>query len=125
MPIDSVKGLSENREPGANPGRYRHCMCGGSVFDESRSLGKPEKAAQSCGCISQENCLYKSLLSCLQVRDVVVFCCGKTAAAPLGVAAFVLPVTVTGCNPLALCGGPLGENPQNELNNTIRYGLKS
>ena len=29
----------ENSEPGANPGRYRHCMRGGAARGESRSLG--------------------------------------------------------------------------------------
>lgn len=33
-------GPSENREPGAIPGRYRHCMHGGTTQGESRSLGE-------------------------------------------------------------------------------------
>ena len=44
MSVDAVTASQENREPGVNPGRYRHCMRGGDTFDESRSLGKPEKA---------------------------------------------------------------------------------
>ena len=44
MPADVVTASQENREPGANPGRYRHCMRGGPTFDESRSLEKSEKA---------------------------------------------------------------------------------
>ncbi len=35
---------AENSESGQNPERYRHCMRGGRTHDESRSLGKPEKA---------------------------------------------------------------------------------
>ena len=31
-------------ESGEIPERYRHCMRGGFAQDESRSLGKPEKA---------------------------------------------------------------------------------
>ncbi len=39
-------GPGENRKPGENPGRYRHCMREGFAHDESRSLGKPEKAVR-------------------------------------------------------------------------------
>ena len=40
-----LRGQVENREPGVNPGRYRHCERGGRTHDESRSLGCfPEKA---------------------------------------------------------------------------------
>ena len=42
--MDAVTAPQENREPGANPGRYRHCMRGGPTFDESWSLEKSEKA---------------------------------------------------------------------------------
>ena len=47
MPADAVIAPQENRKPGANPGRYRHCMRGGSAFGESRSLEKSEKAMQN------------------------------------------------------------------------------
>lgn len=33
-------GSAENREPGVIPGRYRHCMRGGTTQGESRSLGE-------------------------------------------------------------------------------------
>ena len=55
--MDAVTAPQENRKPGANPGRYRRCMRGGATLDESRSLGKPEKAVWSLGCASQKNCL--------------------------------------------------------------------
>ena len=45
MPVDAVTAPQENRKPGANPGRYRRCMRGGTTLDESRSMGEPEKAA--------------------------------------------------------------------------------
>ncbi len=42
-----LRGLGENRESGANPERYRHCMRGGTARGESRSLGwAPEKAVR-------------------------------------------------------------------------------
>lgn len=41
-------GQAENRKSGANPERYRHCICVGCTRGESRSLGeRPEKAV--CG----------------------------------------------------------------------------
>ena len=47
----------ENREPGANPGRYRHCERGGYTHDESRSLGSSlRRLCASLRCVSQENC---------------------------------------------------------------------
>ena len=52
-----VTAPQENRKPGENPGWYRRCMRGGATLDESRSLGKPEKAVWSLGCASQKNCL--------------------------------------------------------------------
>ena len=55
--MDVVTAPQENRKPGVNPGRYRRCMRGGITLDESRSLGKPEKAVWSLGCVSQKNCL--------------------------------------------------------------------
>lgn len=37
----------ENSESGWNPERYRHCMRGGTAYDESQSLGlDPEKAVR-------------------------------------------------------------------------------
>lgn len=35
---------TENRASGVNPERYRHCERGDRVQDESRPLGRPEKA---------------------------------------------------------------------------------
>ena len=52
-----LRGQVENREPGANPGRYRHCKRGGCIRDESRSLGNSlRRLYVRCGCVSQENC---------------------------------------------------------------------
>jgi len=43
--VEAVTAPQENRKPGENPGRYRHCMRGGTHNkDESRSLAKAEKA---------------------------------------------------------------------------------
>ena len=52
-----------------------------AVQGESRSLGKLEKAAQSLGCVSQENCLNEVKTQGSASTGSVVFCCGKTAAA--------------------------------------------
>ena len=68
--VTAVTAPRENRKPGANPGRYRHCMRGGSVQGESRSLGKPEKAARNRRSVSQENCLNEGKHKGLQVRSL-------------------------------------------------------
>ena len=77
MLVDVVAAPQENRKPGENPGRYRHCMRGGSAFGESRSLGKPEKAMQNCRSASQENCLNEGRHMGLQVRTGVIFVAEK------------------------------------------------
>ena len=57
MPCRYLRVCMENRKPGANPGRYRHCMRGGHVCDESRSLGDPlRRLAHDPGSVSQETC---------------------------------------------------------------------
>ena len=76
----AVTAPQENRKPGENPGRYRRCMRGGATLDESRSLGKPEKAVWSLGCVSQENCSNEGTTRVCKY-GACVFCCGKTAAA--------------------------------------------
>ena len=81
MPADAVTALQENRKPGENPGRYRHCMRGGSLFGESRSLGKSEKAIENRRNVSQENCSNEVKTLGSASTEPVVFCCGKTAAA--------------------------------------------
>ena len=58
-------------------------MRGGSLFGESRSLGKPEKAVWSLGYVSQKNCLNEVKTLGSASTEPVVFCCGKTAAATL------------------------------------------
>ena len=83
MLVDVVTAPQENRKPGVNPGRYRRCMRGGTTLDESRSLGKPEKAVWSLGCVSQKNCLNEVKTLGSASTEPVVFCCGKTAAATL------------------------------------------
>ena len=83
MPADVVTAPQENRKPGENPGRYRRCMRGGCALDESRSLGKPEKAVWSLGCASQKNCLNEVKTLGSASTEPVLFCCGKTAAAVL------------------------------------------
>ena len=89
MPVDAVTAPQENRKSGANPGRYRHCMRGGPLLGESRSLGKPEKAMEDRRDASQENCSNEVKTLGSASTGPVVFCCGKTAAATLyWVAAF-------------------------------------
>ena len=81
--MDAVTAPQENRKPGVNPGRYRHCMRGGSLLGESRSLGKPEKAIENRRNASQENCSNEVKTLGSASTEPVVFCCGKTAAATL------------------------------------------
>ena len=110
--MDAVTAPQENRKPGVNPGRYRHCMRGGSLFGESRSLEKSEKAIENRRSVSQENCSNEVKTQGSASTEPVVFCCGKTAAAALErvAAAFLLwPF---------MCGFPLctdcldGHSPQ-------------
>ena len=84
MLVDVVTAPQENRKPGVNPGRYRRCMRGGATLDESRSLGKPEKAVWSLGCASQKNCSNEVKPHGSASTEPVIFCCGKTAAAAFG-----------------------------------------
>ena len=58
-------------------------MRGGSLFGESRSLGKPEKAIENRRNASQENCSNEVKTQGSASTEPVVFCCGKTAAAAL------------------------------------------
>ena len=92
MPAEAVTAPQENRKPGANPGRYRHCMRGGSLFGESRSLAKAEKAIETRRSASQENCSNEVKHKDLQVRVLWFFVAEKTAAAALNrvAAAFLL-----------------------------------
>ena len=58
-----LRGQVENREPGVNPGRYRHCERGGRTHDESRSLGSfPEKAVCAPG-MREPGDLLKAVMS--------------------------------------------------------------
>ena len=104
MPVDAVTAPQENREPGVNPGRYRRCMRGGATLDESRSLGKPEKAVWSLGCTSQKNCLNEVKPHGSASTEPVIFCCGKTAAATLflGLLQFFAVTICAGLIPLDL-----------------------
>ena len=104
MPVDAVTAPQENREPGVNPGRYRRCMRGGATLDESRSLGKPEKAVWSLGCVSQKNCLNEVKPHGSASTEPVIFCCGKTAAATLflGLLQFFAVTICAGLIPLDL-----------------------
>ena len=104
MPVDAVTAPQENREPGVNPGRYRRCMRGGATLDESRSLGKPEKAVWSLGCASQKNCLNEVKPHGSASTEPVIFCCGKTAAATLflGLLQFFAVTICAGLIPLDL-----------------------
>lgn len=102
--MDVVTAPQENRKPGVNPGRYRRCMRGGTTLDESRSLGKPEKAVWSLGCVSQKNCLNEVKTLGSASTEPVVFCCGKTAAATqvLGCCSFFAVTVCVGLIPLDL-----------------------
>ena len=104
MPVDAATAPQENREPGVNPGRYRRCMRGGTTLDESRSLGKPEKAVWSLGCASQKNCLNEVKPHGSASTEPVIFCCGKTAAATLflGLLQFFAVTVCAGLIPLDL-----------------------
>lgn len=63
MPAGFLRGRGENREPGVNPGRYRHCERGGRTHDESRSLGSfPEKAVCAPG-MREPGDLLKAVMS--------------------------------------------------------------
>lgn len=60
-------GAGENRKSGVNPERYRHCMRRGYTRDESRSLGKPEKAGvwlgkRKSGDLLKWNALYPACI---------------------------------------------------------------
>ena len=45
------------KESGANPERYRHCMCSGPTRGESQSLGTfPRRLCAGCQSTSQETC---------------------------------------------------------------------
>ena len=80
VPPGAYGRLAENRKPGVNPGRYRHCKRGGRVQDESQSLGKfPEKACPDRRSASQETCsrcMECSLFSCVRT-GVFVLLTGK------------------------------------------------
>ena len=107
--MDAVTAPQENRKPGENPGRYRRCMRGGTTLDESRSLGKPEKAVWSLGCVSQKNCLNEVKTLGSASTEPVVFCCGKTAAATLFV----------GLLQLFCCGCPCADSPSAQIAWTV------
>ena len=76
VPPGAYGHLAENRKPGVNPGRYRHCKRGGRVQDESQSLGKfPEKACPDRRSASQETCsrcMECSLFSCVRTGVFVL-----------------------------------------------------
>ena len=122
VPADAVTAPQENRKPGVNPGRYRHCMRGGSLFGESRSLGKPEKATQSLWSASQKNCsnVVKTLGSAS--TEPVVFCCGKTAAAARYRVAAAFLLWPSACGFPLLHGLPWRSQPANQLNIAYWYG---
>ena len=80
--MDVVTAPQENRKPGVNPGRYRRCMRGGTTLDESRSLGKPEKAVWSLRCASQKNCSNVGKHKDLQVRILWFFVAEKRLQRP-------------------------------------------
>ena len=82
MPAAAVTAPRENRKPGVSPGRYRHCMRGGSLFGESRSLGKPEKAIENRRSVSQENCSNEGKHKGLQVRSLCFFVAEKRLQQP-------------------------------------------
>ena len=53
----ACSGLAENRKSGANPERYRHCMCTGPTRGESQPLGNfPRRLCAGCQSTSQETC---------------------------------------------------------------------
>ena len=76
---------SENRESGVIPERNRHCKRGGRTFDESRSLGQPEKAL--CRLMRRKSGdLLEFIMECPAASGVdsgIFFACRNTAAAVL------------------------------------------
>ena len=79
-------------------------MRGGSLFGESRSLEKSEKAIENRRSASQENCLNEVKPHGSASTEPVIFCCGKTAAATLflGLLQFFAVTTCAGLIPLDL-----------------------
>ena len=120
MLADVVTAPQENRKPGVNPGRYRRCMRGGATLDESRSLGKPEKAVWSLGCVSQKNCLNVERHMGLQVRAGVIFVAEKRLQR-LVLGLLQLLLLLPGCNPLCTDSAD-DDDPQRQLNIAYRSG---
>lgn len=70
-------GAGENRKSGVNPERYRHCMRRGYTQDESRSLGKPEKAGVWLGKRKSGDLLKWNALRPACIRKQTAFCWQK------------------------------------------------
>ena len=104
MLVDVVTAPQENRKPGVNPGRYRRCMRGGTTLDESRSLGKPEKAVWSLGCVSQKNCLNEVKTLGSASTEPVIFLLRKNGCSDslLGLLQFFAVTICAGLIPLDL-----------------------
>ena len=91
--MNVVTASWENRKSCENHERYRHCKRGGSVQDESQSLGYPEKAHR----IEEAQVRRTAQMFCANQSastDCGNDCCGKTAAASLWVLwLFYLPIS--------------------------------
>lgn len=84
----ALEAAAENREPGANPGRYRHCKRGGTAQDivshwayarEGVQLPAMRKSGDLLKCVF---CLIS-----LDAGEIGNLLCGKTTAAVLWTAA--------------------------------------
>ena len=91
--MNVVTASWENRKSCENHERYRHCKRGGSVQDESQSLGYPEKAHRIEEAQVRRTAWTVSFHESAST-DCGNDCCGKTAAASLWVLwLFYLPIS--------------------------------
>jgi len=136
VPAEAVTAPQENRKPGENPGRYRHCMRGGT--HRKTKVGHWGNPRRLCGRLryaSQENCSNEVMAHGSASTDSVVFCCGKRLQRPFTrvAAAFLLwpsvwvfpldpliALAVTACDTTEYClsmglGDPVGNRNNRPL----------
>ena len=92
--MDTVTVPQENRESCENHERYRHCMRGGPIYGENRSLAKAEKAIWELK-IRESGELLRSLLHIIcKYGFGSFFVVENRTAAPFGVAVFLFPLSM-------------------------------